>query len=121
MTRTVRPASGSKPVVGETEVARWFYAGRYAEIIEHTFDHDAEIAAVDVGFVVGALTFVDRVDEARASFAVWLARAGASPDPRTLAACRFFLGLASARAGYFDRSFALLVTEGFRARHHADP
>jgi hypothetical protein len=107
-------------VVGETDLARSFYAGHYAEIIAGTYDHDAEIADIDLGFVVGALTFVDRVDDARGCFEVWRARAGVSPEPRTLAACRFFLGLASARAGYFDRSFALLVTEGFRARHHPD-
>ncbi len=108
-------------VVGDTELARWFYAGRYEEIIARTYDADGETAAEDLGFIVGALTFVDRVDEARALFEHWLARAGASPEPRTHAACRFFLGLASARAGYFDRSSALLVTEGFRARHHPDP
>jgi hypothetical protein len=108
-------------VVGETELARWFFAGRYAELIATTYDASDEIAAADVGFVVGALTFVDRVDDARAAFEIWWTRAGAHRDPRTLAACRFFLGLAWARAGYFDRSLALLVTEGFRARHDPDP
>jgi hypothetical protein len=108
-------------VVGETELARWFFAGRYAQVIDSTYDGSGAIAPADVGFVVGALTFVDRVDDARASYEIWRARAGTSPDPRTLAACRFFLGLAWARAGYFNRSFALLVTEGFRARHDPDP
>jgi len=113
-------AEAAVPVVGETELARWFFAGRYAELIATTYDAD-DIAAADLAFVVGALTFVDRVDDARAAFEVWRARAGAHPDPRTLAACRFFLGLASARAGYFDRSIELLVAEGFRARHDPDP
>jgi hypothetical protein len=118
--RTARSAPGGQ-VVGETELARWFYAGRYAELIATTYDGSGEIEPADVGFVVGALTFVDRVDDARAAFEVWRSRAGATPDPRTLAACRFFLGLAWARAGYFDRSLALLVTEAFRVRHHPDP
>jgi hypothetical protein len=108
-------------VVGETELARRFFAGRYADVIATTYDGGNEIAPADVGFVVGALTFVDRLDDARAAFEVWRAHAGSTPDSRTLAACRFFLGLAWARAGYFDRSFALLVTEGFRARHDPDP
>lgn len=106
-------------VVGDTALARAFYIGRYAEIIASTYDTGAPIATADVGFVVGALTFVDRVDEARAAFEAWLART-ADPAPRTRAACRFFIGLAAARAGYFDRSFSLLVTEGFRARHDRD-
>ena len=97
--------AGTAPeaLVGATEIARWFYAGRYAEIIAATYDHGGEIEPRDLAFVVGALTFVDRVDDARACFERWLARAGRSPDPRTLTAGRFFLGLALARAGYFDR------------------
>jgi hypothetical protein len=106
--------------VGEGEVAQAFYAGRYAEILEGTVDRGA-IAPADVAFVVGALTFVDRVDEARAVFDGWRARAGAAPEPRTLAAARFFLGLAAARAGYFDRSLELLVTTGLALRHAPDP
>ncbi|HEY0988820.1 MAG TPA: hypothetical protein VGD80_17255, partial [Kofleriaceae bacterium] len=122
MRRRPRPETPPpRSVVGETELARWFFAGRYAELIATTYDASDEIAAADVGFVVGALTFVDRVDDARAAFEIWWTRAGAHRDPRTLAACRFFLGLAWARAGYFNRSLALLVTEGFRARHDPDP
>jgi len=107
--------------VGDSALARRFYAGRYAEILAETFDGDADIAPADVAFVVGALTFVDRVDEARGVFEAWLGRAGASPEPRTVAASRFFLGLAAARAGYFDRSYAILVTERAHARHDPDP
>jgi hypothetical protein len=121
VSKFARDATAPISVVGETELARWFYAGRYAELIATTYDGGGEIESADVGFVVGALTFVDRVDDARAAFEVWRARAGAAPDPRTLAACRFFLGLASARAGYFNRSLTLLVTEAFRVRHHPDP
>jgi hypothetical protein len=108
-------------VVGDTALATRFFAGRYAEVIATTYDSGQEIAAADVGFVVGALTFVDRVDDARGAFEIWRARAGAMADSRTLAACRFFLGLAAARAGYFDRAYALLIAEGFRARHDPDP
>lgn len=118
--RADRETPAPLAVVGDTELARWFFAGRYDELIATTYDGSGEIEPADVGFVVGALTFVDRMDDARAAFEVWRARAGTAPDPRTLAACRFFLGLAWARAGYFDRSLAMLVTEGFRWRHDAD-
>ena len=119
MKRTRRSTARTEAVVGDTDLARRFYAGRYAEIVAL---HDAgdEPARADVAFVIGALTFVDRVDEARARFDAWRART-AAPDPRTLAAGRFFLGLALARAGYFDRAAPLLVAAGFRDRHHADP
>ena len=103
-----------------TELARWFYAGRYADIIAATFDTDTEVAGIDVAWVVGALTFVDRVDDALAVFDVWQASED-SGDRRTLIASQFFLGLASARAGYFDRAHQLLIREGFRARHDLDP
>lgn len=102
--------------VGDSELAQRFYAGRYGDILAESYDAGAPIAPRDLAFVVGALTFVDRVDEARA-----LADATHHPDARTAAACRFFLGLASVRAGYFDRASQLLVTAGFRARHDPDP
>ncbi len=109
----------AQPEVGATELARRFYAGRYGEIVASHDAGDAP-APADLAFVVGALTFVDRVDEARALFDGWRGRAGAAADARTLVACRFFVGLALARAGYFDRSAPLLVAAGFRARHAPD-
>ncbi len=114
------PARATAPAVGDSDLARWFYAGRYDELLAATYDADAAYAPVDVAFVVGALTFVDRVDEARACYAAWHKRTGGR-DRRTVAAARFFLGLAWARAGYFDRSFGLLVTEAFRDRRDPDP
>ena len=99
-----------------SDLARLFYVGRYADIIAATFDSEQAIAPADVAWVVGALTFVDRVDDARAVFEL-----SADGDPRTLVASRFFLGLAAARAGYFDRAFAILVGDNFRARHDPDP
>jgi hypothetical protein len=108
-------------VVGATPLAQRFYAGHYAEILAASYEPGGEIAPEDLAFVVGALTFVDRVDEARGLFEGWRARTSVDRDPRTVAACRFFLGLAASRAGYFDRAFALLVTEAFRDRHDPDP
>lgn len=116
-----RPTTRSEPAtVGDTELARWFYVGRYAEILARTVDADGSYPPADAAFVIGALTFVDRVDEATALFASWQGRTGGH-EPRTVAAARFFLGLAAARAGYFDRARALLVREAFRDRHAPDP
>lgn len=120
--------------VGETALAKQFYAGRYAEILTATYDRDGAYDAADLAFVIGALTFVDRVDEAIAVFEargdhatvrnsirqLVTPREAAVRDPRTEAASRFFLGLAYARAGYFDKSFGFLVTRAFADRHHAD-
>lgn len=106
--------------VGESTLARRFYAGRYAEIVAEAYDV-GQIEDRDVAFVVGALTFLDRVDEARGVHDAWRTRASDAADPRTIAACRFLFGLAHARAGYFERSARLLVSEAFRARHDADP
>lgn len=76
---------------------------------------------LDLAFVVGALTFLDRVDEASGVYDAWRARRGDAADARTIAACRFLFGLAHARAGYFERAAPLLVREAFRARHDPDP
>ncbi len=106
--------------VGDTELAQRFYAGKYADIIATTYDHNGEHDPADLAFVIGALTFVDRVDEAHALFDANVGDARPS-DPRTVAASRFFLGLAHARAGYFAKSFAFLVTRAFSDRYHPDP
>ncbi len=107
------------PDVGNSPLAHKFYAGGYSEIVA-SFD-EGDVSDHDVAFIVGALTFVDRVDEARGLFASWQTRNAAKASRRTIAASRFFLGLAAARAGYFDRSSSILVTEGFRARNDPDP
>lgn len=106
----------SSDEVGATETARAFYAGRYGEIVAASYDVQADIAPADVAFVVGALAFLGRIDDASACLDI----AGSS-DPRTIAAARFFVGVAYARAGDFDRSIPELVAHGFRSRHHVDP
>ncbi|MFT3775988.1 MAG: winged helix-turn-helix transcriptional regulator [Minicystis sp.] len=101
--------------VGETTVARDFFAGQYAKVAAETFDDpSAALADEDVAFAVGALTFLGRVADAETCFDGWRLRAGAR-DARTVAASRFFLGVARARAGDFQRAHELLVL-GARAR-----
>lgn len=102
--------------VGETPAAHAFFAGRYAELIAETFDV-ADVETEDVAFVVGALTFVGRVEDALAC----LETARDAAGTRTIVACHFFLGLAAARAGYFAESRRRLLREAFAQRHDPDP
>ena len=119
--------SGTDPIptteVGQTPIASQFYAGRYTEIVASTFDAGGPIADPDLAFVVGALTFLDRVDDAQMVLSTWSEAAPAARDPasrRTRAAGRFFLGLAAARAGYFERAHTLLVRQAMADRHAPD-
>lgn len=105
-------------MVGDGDIANAFYAGNYAAVLAATVDAKTATTADDLAFAVGALCFVGRVEEAEAVYDGWLAR-GLS-DVRTLVACHFFLGLASARGGHFARSHAWLVTKNVALRHAAD-
>lgn len=102
-------------IVGETPLARQFFAGRYAQVAEASFDAaTSRFDDADVAFAVGALTFLGRVEDAETCFEAWRLRPGPH-DPRTMAASRFFLGVAHARAGNFDRARERLVV---RVREH---
>lgn len=107
--------------VGDTRAARDFFAGRYAKVVADTFDHASmAIAEADVPFAVGALTFVGRFDDAVACWEAWR-REAEGADARVVAASRFFLGLACARAGSFDAAREWLAKD-VRARiRTADP
>jgi hypothetical protein len=97
--------------VGETELARDFFAGRYAQVAAASFDAPvASFDDADVAFAVGALTFLGRLDDAQTCFDAWRVRS-AEHDPRTVAAARFFLGVAHARAGAFVRAKELLLND----------
>jgi hypothetical protein len=113
--RRASDAGTKSELVGESAVARDFFAGRYSKVAAATFDlPSARLDERDVAFAVGALTFLGRIEDAQMCFDAW--RLGATvQDPRTLAASRFFLGVAHARAGNFDRAYELLV-QGVRRR-----
>jgi tetratricopeptide (TPR) repeat protein len=101
--------------------ARDFFAGQYAKVAAETFDApEAALPDEDVAFVVGALTFLGRVADAQACFDGWRRQAGALA-PRTLSACRFFLGVAYARTGDFARSRELLVRGALARAREPDP
>jgi IclR helix-turn-helix domain len=108
------------PRPGETPIARDFFAGLYAKVAGATFDVSGEIERIDVAFVVGALTFLGRVEDAQLCFDGQRLR-GKPLDPRSLAASRFFLGVGYARAGDFDRAYKLLVQDVRRRARNDDP
>ncbi len=116
-------AGGPEPraLVGETPAAKDFFAGQYAKVAAETFDAASmEIREEDVAFAVGALSFLGRVDDAVTCYEGFRLRAGPR-DPRTVAASRFFLGVAFGRAGDFARAHEHFVA-GARARLRApDP
>lgn len=127
MVRSERPAkkNRSPPAAeplrpGETSIAREFYAGLYAKIAKATFDAGIDVDEVDIAFVVGALTFLGRVEDAQMCFDGLRLR-GARRDPRTIAASRFFLGVAYARAGDFERAHKMLVQDARRRARDEDP
>jgi DNA-binding transcriptional ArsR family regulator len=94
--------------IGETEIARRLYAGRYADILGETIDSQAAGSEpADVAFVVGALSFVGRVEEAELFLENH--RRGRQPSIRTLAAGGFFVTVAHARSGDFVRARRTLV------------
>jgi len=97
MRRTVASAPG------QTEIARRLYAGRYADILADTIDSRAAGSAPeDVAFVVGALCFVGRAEEAELFLENH--RRSQRPAIRSLAAGGFFLTVAHARSGDFLRA-----------------
>lgn len=112
-----------RPAVGKSRLARDFFAGSYAKIVSETFDAtSADARDEDVAFVVGALTFVGRLADAEASLEAYRERTPEGErDPRTLAASRFFLGVAHARAGDFARAHELLASRARTRLRDADP
>ncbi len=116
--RSPRRSPRAPAAVGETAIARDFFAGQYAKVVAETFDDaSAEIRGEDVAFTIGALTFLGRVPDAATCFEGWK-RSASRRDPRTLAAARFFLGVAYARSGDFSRAHEHLVA-GARQRVRA--
>src|SRR5690606_26010148 len=76
-----------------------FYAGNYAAIVQECVDCGrATFVDSELPFVVGALAFVGRLEEARALFSSQV-RQRHSCDGVHLVAARFFLGVAYCRAG----------------------
>lgn len=108
--------------MGTTRLAHDFFAGQYAKVVAETFDAvDSFVPEDDVAFVAGALTFLGRAADAQSCVDAWRDRVGEAADARSVAASRFFLGVAYARAGDFDSSWELLVAHARVRTQAADP
>lgn len=95
-----------------------FFAGDYDDVLARSVDGVAfEYAESDGAFVVGALAFVGRVEEARAALACWDSRSIPVDDR---AAARFFLGVAYCRAGRYDEALRVFM-ENRRLARRAGP
>jgi Winged helix DNA-binding domain len=105
-------------------VADAFYAGLYAEVLARTIDGRAfDFTEDETAFVVGALAFVGRLEEASAVLAStrrWADPASAA-HLRARVASRFFLGVAFSRAGRYDEAERELRENLRVAGAHDDP
>lgn len=88
--------------VSHASIAEAFFAGLYGEVLARTIDgRSFDYAEDELPFVVGALAFVGRLEEARAVLASqrrWSDPASAE-HLRARVASKFFLGVAYSRAG----------------------
>jgi hypothetical protein len=85
-----------------SSVADAFYAGLYEDVLARTIDgRTFECPEEQTAFVVGALAFTGRLEEARAVLAGQRRRGDAArvEHLRALVASKFFLGVAYSRAG----------------------
>ena len=113
-------SSRDQIAIGETEMARALFAGRYADILAQTIDSRAAgCSAGDEAFVVGALCFVGRIEEAE--LFLENARRGSAPAVRTLAAGGFFLTVGRARSGDFAGARSALRRAYRETSHGRDP
>lgn len=95
-----------------------FYAGHYAEIVRECVDASRSAWPIErLPFVVGALAFGGRLEEARALFSSRIRRLTPA-DATPVVAARFFLGVAYCRAGRMDEARReFLHNARFRSGH----
>jgi hypothetical protein len=100
--RPLMPSRAKSKRVENSSVEAKFYAGNYGAITRECVDAGASAPALEeLPFVVGALAFSGRLEEARALFSSRTRRLAPPNDARVVAA-RFFLGVAYCRAGRLD-------------------
>jgi hypothetical protein len=90
-----------KRVISELEAV--FLRGDYASVVRSALDHpEAQFEDADLVFVVGALCFIGRSEDAAALFRSRSAGLEAQGDPQAgLYGCRFFLCIGECRAGRY--------------------
>lgn len=89
----------------ESPLCERIFAGRYTEVLKETVDSPAgAYAPLDTPFVVGALAFSGRQDEAVAAFRWWTKEHG--DDDTVRVASHFFLGVGECRSGRYAAAIA---------------
>jgi DNA-binding CsgD family transcriptional regulator len=97
--RPVEMASASQRLL-ESPLCELVFAGRYTELLKQTVDsRSGAHQPDDTPFVVGALAFSGRQDEAIAAFRWWTREHG--DDATIRAASHFFLGIGECRSGRY--------------------
>ena len=111
-------SSGRKSKRGNSlSVEEQFYAGNYAAIVRDHVDAGSSTSPLaELPFIVGALAFIGRLEEARALFSSHLRRRRAVRDETEIVAARFFLGVAYCRAGRMGEALNEFMSN-VRARH----
>jgi hypothetical protein len=112
------------PVVAERCVAEAFYAGQYGEVLARTIDgRSFAYTEEERAFVVGALAFAGRVEEARAVLASQRrdGEAESVEHVRARVASKFFLAVAYDRAGRHTEAEREFRDNLRAAGAHADP
>lgn len=95
-----------------------FYRGRYQDIVEKTLDRPtAQFDAIDVPFLVSALSYLGRVEEAEVLFSQHLAEL--SPEGEALA--RLCLATVLCRHSHYDRALVHLCRNLRTARRSHSP
>jgi hypothetical protein len=127
--------------VAQRSIAEAFYAGQYGEVLARTIDgRSFAYTENETPFVVGALAFAGRVEEARAVLASLPSPPRSAPrrpgsrgrqgeaasveQVRARVASKFFLGVAYDRAGRHteaEREFRDNLRAGSAGGAHADP
>lgn len=103
-------------------VEQMFYAGHYAAIVRERVDGGPSRAdAAELPFLVGALAFVGRLEDARAFYQSWLRRRAVASDAPAMIAARFFLLVAYCRAGRLDDAARELAQNVRAPCRHAGP
>jgi hypothetical protein len=102
-----------------TEIEIAFLSGDYSRVLLRALDHpDAHFENPDLPFVVGALVFLGRSDEAAAIYRGRKSRLAEDDMLASLEGCRFFLCIGECRAGRYDAA-EKLCRENLKALHGA--
>ncbi|AKV03578.1 hypothetical protein AKJ09_10241 [Labilithrix luteola] len=100
------PPTPSEEAHEEGSLGVAFFAGRYETVLARSVDAAAfEFDDADTPYVVGALAFVGRIEEAAATLRAWERR---KPTPELRICARFFLAVAHGRAGRHAESERLV-------------